>query len=96
MKLELLLDNTAQFTELIRITDYSKRQECIDTINKFFLLQDDEYPYYTEDEDSGQKYNYVYTTGDGRLCFVESLTEFSDGYHTEQEWNVAYSIPMNY
>lgn len=94
MKLELLLDETAMFTELIRITDYTTRQECIDAINRFFKTEED-YPYYTDEDDSEAKYNYVHTTGDGQLCFVESLTEFSDGYHTEQEWNVVHSIPMN-
>lgn len=94
MKLELLLDETVSFTELIRITDYTSRQECIDAINRFFKTEGD-YPYYTDEDDSGKKYNYVHTTGDGQLCFVESLTEFNDGYHTEQEWGVVNSIIMS-
>jgi hypothetical protein len=95
MKLEKLLDKKGLFTELVRITDYTSRQECIDAINEFFDLTNDEYPYYTDEEDSGKKYNYVYLTGDGQLCFVESLDEFSESHRTEQEWGVVHSIYMN-
>lgn len=97
MKLEKLLDKKGRFTELVRITDYTSIQECIDIINNFY--EEDEYPWYVDKDldtlGTEKTFTYVYLTGDGRLDFVENLNEFDEGYKSEQEWGVVHSIPMN-
>lgn len=93
MKLEILLTKTAKFTDLIRITDFDSIEHCLKLINSFFNT-DPDYPYYTEDEE-GKDYKYVYLAGDGQACFVEQLSDFDEGYRTEQDWDVSHSIIIN-
>jgi len=100
MKLELLLDNTAQFTELIRITNFTNIEECLQIINKHFLsphelaTAEPEDLFYTDDQD-GKEYKYCHIAGDGNVSFVVDLNEYSEGYTSEQKWNVVSSTFIN-
>ena len=96
MKLEKLLDNESQFTELVRITDFTTVSECVDAVNKYYGLENEDPmdKYHTEDTDEA-KYNYLYVSGDGFIYFVSDLNEFDEGYRSEQEWGVVSSEPMN-
>ena len=49
--------------------------------------------FYTDDE-NGKNYTYCQIAGDGQVHFVESLDEFSEGYNTENEWDVDYFTPV--
>lgn len=96
MKLELLLDNESQFTDLVRITDFTSVKECLDIVNKYFISPHqlaEAHPddlFYSEHPD-GKNYKYLYVAGDGEVSFVEDLNEFSEDYQSEQEWGVVSS-----
>jgi hypothetical protein len=81
------------FAELIRIENFTTIEEALDRINKWIEGKDDLSDYeeddlcYTTDKD-GRDYKYVHTAGDGQCSFVESLTEFSENYTTEEKWGI--------
>jgi DNA-binding transcriptional regulator WhiA len=92
LKLEILLDKKARFTELIRIENFTTTKHCLEIINKFFEMGSDD-SYYTKSKNN-KNYKYVYLSGDGEAYFVERLSEFSNGT-TEHDWEVKHSISMN-
>ena len=81
------------FAELIRIENFTTIEEALDRINKWIEGTDDLSKYeeddlfYTTDQD-GRDYKYVHTANDGQCSFVESLTEFSENYTTEEKWGI--------
>jgi hypothetical protein len=88
MKLEKLLNKEGKFTELIRITDFTSVDDCLEIFINHF--QD---PYWTKNNNE-KDYKYAYLSGDCEVYFVENLNEF---YYSEceEDWKVNSSIEMN-
>jgi hypothetical protein len=95
MKLFELKDKNNNSVELFKIEDFTTVKGVFDRLHKHFNITviDESDSLYT-DEAEGQ-FNYVYVAGDGFCRFVESLTEFSEGYQTEEAWQVHSSIEVN-
>lgn len=93
MKLEMLLDKKARFTELVRIKNFTNVKNCLKQINTFFEFEKSE-GYYSDNKEN-HNYKYVYLSGDGQAYFVEELNEFDEDFRTEQDWRVHHSFPMN-
>ena len=99
MKLEALLDKNGQYTELFRIIDFTSIEECLQRINEHFIspyelatAEPSDLFYADVEFCEGKNYKYCYVAGDGQVAFVEDLSEFSEGYNTEEEWKVTDSV----
>jgi hypothetical protein len=94
MKLFELKDKNNKSTELFKIEDFTSVNEVFDRLHKHFDMTviDESDSLYT-DETEGS-FNYVYVASDGNCRFVESLTEFSENYQTEEDWQVHSSVEV--
>lgn len=95
MKIFELKDKNNQTTELFKIENFTTVNEVIEKLNKHFNIEvkEDSDSLYTDDKEG--RFNYVYVAGDGFCSFVEELTEFSEGYQSEEEWKVNSSVEIN-
>lgn len=95
MKLFKLRDKNNKTTDLFRIEDFTTVEEVIDRLNKYFdiVVENECDSLYTDDKEGN--FNYVYVSNDGFLRFVESLTEFCEGFQSEEEWKVDNSVEVN-
>jgi hypothetical protein len=95
MKLFDLRDNRYNLTELFRIENFTTVEEVIEKLNMWFEIEieDECDSFYTSDV-NGKDYKYVYVANDGSCRFVESLTEFSKGFQSEENWRVKYSVEV--
>jgi hypothetical protein len=95
MTIKELKDKNNKSTELFKIEDFTSVKEVFDRLHKHFdmIVVDESDSFYT-DETEGS-FNYVYVASDGFCRFVESLTEFSEGYQTEEAWQVHNSVEVN-
>ena len=91
MKLFDLRDKNYNLTELFRIEEFSTVEEVITILNDWFKIESDSF--YTSDTNE-KNYNYVYVASDGQCHFVESLTEFSEGFQSEQDWKIESSVEI--
>ena len=80
------LDKDGNFTELVKLKNYSNPEKAIQDINKKLNLGEDD-GYYLDDYQP-QQLNYCQLSGDGCAYFSEDLSNFSDGYNTEEGWGV--------
>ncbi len=94
MKLFELKDKNNKSTELFKIEDFTTVTEGFDRLHKHFNMTviNESDSLYT-DETEGQ-FNYIYVAADGYCRFVESLTEFSENYQTEEDWQVHSSVEV--
>ena len=94
MKLFELKDKNNKSTELFKIEGFTSVNEVFDRLHKHFnmIVIDESDSLYT-DETEG-RFNYVYVASDGNCRFVESLTEFSENYQTEEDWQVYNSVEV--
>jgi len=95
MTIKELKDKNNNSTELFKIEDFTTVKEVFDRLHKHFdmAVNNESDSLYT-DKTEGQ-YNYVYVANDGFCRFVESLTEFSDDYQTEEAWQVHSLVEVN-
>ncbi len=93
MKLFDLRDNRYNLTELFRIENFTTVEEVIKKLNMWFEIEDGCDSFYTSDV-NGKDYKYVYVANDGNCRFVESLTEFSKEFQSEENWRVKYSVEV--
>jgi len=82
------------FTELIKIEDFTTIEDCLKIINDYFLEDDDDCLYETDDIEE-KDYKYAYISQDGSVTFVESLDEFSESRKTEEAWDVDFWTSLN-
>ena len=94
MKIKELKDKNNKSTELFKIEDFTTVKEVFDRLHKHFDMTviDESDSLYT-DETEGS-FNYIYVSSDGYCRFVESLTEFSENYQTEEDWQVYSSVEV--
>tara|TARA_R110000822_G_scaffold278686_1_gene400565 strand:- start:68 stop:355 length:288 start_codon:yes stop_codon:yes gene_type:complete len=95
MKIKELKDKNNNSTELFKIEGFTTVNKVFDRLHKHFdmtVINEDD-SFYT-DETEGN-FNYVYVSSDGYCHFVESLTEFSEDYQTEEAWQVHSSVEVN-
>jgi hypothetical protein len=94
MKLFELKDENNQSTELFRIENFITVKEVIDRLNNYFkieLIEECDSLYTGDDEGN---FNYVYVSSDGFCKFVESLTEFNEGFQSEENWKVNSKVEI--
>jgi hypothetical protein len=95
MKIFELKDVNNKTTDLFKIENFTNVKEVIDVLNKFYLLEDEGvYPLCDCEFRTNTQLNYVYVSSDGFCKFVESLTEFSEGFQSESDWKVNSSIEV--
>ena len=94
MTIKELKDKNNRSTELFKIEDFTTVKEVFDRLHKHFDMTviDESDSLYTDEAEGN--FNYVYVASDGFCRFVESLTEFSEGYQTEEGWQVHNSIEV--
>ena len=94
MTIKELKDKNNKSTELFKIEDFTTVKEVFDRLHKHFDMTviDESDSLYT-DETEGS-FNYIYVSSDGYCRFVESLTEFSENYQTEEDWQVYSSVEV--
>jgi hypothetical protein len=94
MKLFELKDKNNQTTELFKIENFNNVEDVIDKLNKYYnlVIEDESDSFYTEDKDGS--FNYVYVMSDGCCSFVETLTEFDEGFQNESDWKVNSSVEV--
>ena len=94
MELFELKDKNNNSVELFKIEDFTTVKEVFDRLHKHFNMTviDESDSLYT-DETEGS-FNYIYVASDGYCRFVESLTEFSEDYQTEEAWQVYSSVEV--
>ena len=94
MKLFELKDKNNKSTDLFKIEDFTTINEVFDRLHKHFNMTviDEEDSLYTDEKEG--LFNYVYVADDGFCRFVESLTEFSENYQTEEDWRVHSSVEV--
>lgn len=86
MRLFELRDEQNLTTFLFKIENFTNTTEVIERLNNKFKMSF-EVDYYIDDVDQ-DNYNYVYVGGDGLCSFVKCLTEFTEGFKTEENWGV--------
>jgi hypothetical protein len=94
MKLFELKDKNNNSTELFKIEGFTTVTEVFDRLHKHFnmtVINESDSLYTDETEGS---FNYIYVSSDGYCRFVESLTEFSENYQTEEAWQVYSSVEV--
>jgi|APFre7841882793_1041355.scaffolds.fasta_scaffold82794_2 hypothetical protein len=95
MKLFELKDKNNQTTDLFKIENFTNVTEVIDVLNKFYILEDEGvYPLCESEFRTKLKANYVYVMSDGCCSFVETLTEFDEGFQNESDWKVNSSVEV--
>jgi len=95
MKVFELKDKNNKTTDLFRIENFTNVKEVIDILNKFYKLEDEGvYPLCECEFRTNVQLNYVYVSSDGFCKFVESLTEFSEGFQSEEDWKVNNSVEI--
>jgi hypothetical protein len=95
MKVFELKDKNNKTTDLFRIENFTNVKEVIDILNKFYLLEDENvYPLCECEFRTNVQLNYVYVSSDGFCKFVESLTEFNEGFQSEEDWKVNNSVEI--
>ena len=95
MKVFELKDKNNKTTDLFKIENFTNVKEVIDILNKFYLLEDEGvYPLCECEFGTKLKANYVYVSSDGFCRFVENLTEFSEGFQSEEEWKANSSVEI--
>ena len=94
MTIKELKDKNNNSTELFKIEGFTTVTEVFDRLHKHFNMTviNESDSLYT-DETEGQ-FNYIYVAADGYCRFVESLTEFSEDYQTEEAWQVYSSVEV--
>ena len=94
MTIKELKDKNNNSTELFKIEGFTTVTEVFDRLHKHFDMTviDESDSLYT-DETEG-RFNYIYVASDGYCRFVESLTEFSEDYQTEEAWQVYSSVEV--
>ena len=94
MTIKELKDKNNNSTELFKIEGFTTINEVFDRLHKHFdmTVNNESDSLYT-DETEG-RFNYVYVSSDGYCRFVESLTEFSEDYQTEEAWQVYSSVEV--
>ena len=94
MKLFELKDKNNKSTELFKIEDFTTVNEVFDRLHKHFNMTviNESDSFYTNKTEGS--FNYVYVASDGYCRFVESLTEFSEDYQTEEAWQVHSSVEV--
>jgi hypothetical protein len=88
MKVFELKDKNNKSTNLFKIENYTSKEEVMNKLNSIFSLNSD-----CTNKNEGL-FNYVYVADDGFCRFVESLTEFSEDYQTEEAWQVCSSVEV--
>ena len=95
MKVFELKDVNNKTTDLFRIENFTNVKEVIDVLNKFYLLEDEGvYPLCECEFRTNVQLNYVYVSSDGFCRFVESLTEFNEGFQSEEDWKVNSKVEI--
>jgi len=75
-----------EFMELVKLNGFKNSQEALDEINKLYPHDD---PYYIDGDIFSSDYPlYAYLIDDGRVKFVDDLSEFGDNYNTEESWGI--------
>jgi len=94
MKVFELKDKNNKSTDLFKIEDFTSVKEVFDLLHKHFDMTviDESDSLYTDEKEGS--FNYVYVASDGFCRFVESLTEFSEDYQTEEAWKVYSSVEI--
>lgn len=94
MTIKELKDKNNNSTELFKIEGFTTVTEVFDRLHKHFNMTviNESDSLYT-DETEG-RFNYIYVSSDGYCRFVESLTEFSEDYQTEEAWQVYNSVEV--
>jgi hypothetical protein len=95
MKLFEFKDKNNLTTELFKIEKFTSIQDVIDKLHEYYnmTITQESDSFYTSDID-GKDYNYVYVSSDGQLHFVENLTEFNEGFQSEEDWKVNSSVEI--
>jgi hypothetical protein len=88
MKVFELKDKNNKSTNLFKIENYTSKEEVMNKLNSIFSLNSA-----CTNKNEGL-FNYVYVADDGFCRFVESLTEFSEDYQTEEAWQVHSSVEI--
>jgi hypothetical protein len=95
MKVFELKDKNNKTTDLFKIENFTNVKEVINILDKFYLLEDEGvYPLCECEFRTKLKANYVYVSSDGFCKFVESLTEFNEGFQSEEDWKVNNSVEI--
>lgn len=95
MKVFELKDKNNKTTDLFKIENFTDVKEVIDVLNKFYLLEDEGvYPLCECEFRTNVQLNYVYVSSDGFCKFVENLTEFNEGFQSEEDWKVNNSVEI--
>ena len=94
MVIRELKDKNNKSTELFEIEGFTTVEEVFDRLHKHFNMEviDESDSFYSSDTEG--QFNYVYIASDGNCRFVEFLTEFSEGYQSEEDWKVYSSIEV--
>ena len=82
------LKNDGSWTELIKVKGYSDPKKALEKINELFNLYGDDAFYFWMQIPKLNNTAYAYIAGDGGVKFVNSLSDFSPGFQTEEEWGV--------
>lgn len=86
MRLFELKDKNNKTTSLFKIENFTNTTEVIERLNNHFNTNFEiDYHIDVVDKDN---YNYVYIGSDGLCSFVVYLTEFTEGFKTEENWGV--------
>jgi hypothetical protein len=95
MKLFELKDKNNQTTDLFKIENFTNVKDVVNVLDKFYLLEDEGvYPLCESEFRTKLKANYVYVSSDGCCSFVETLTEFDEGFQNESDWKVNSSVEV--
>ena len=94
MKLFELKDKNNKSTDLFKIENFTTKEEVIDILNRYYETTNYSILPLVESCFEKDNYNYVYVQSDGDCRFVESLTEFSEGFQSEEEWKVDNSVEI--
>lgn len=79
------------FAGLVKLNGFKTSQEALNKINAIFPNKN---PYEFESEIYGFKSDvdnpsYAYlSSGDGTAAFVKDLSEFNEGFQTEEDWGI--------
>jgi hypothetical protein len=76
-------NSSGKFTELAKLRGFKTPQEALDKINQA-LPNEEPYELSSGENDP----SYAYLSDDGQVTFVKDLSEFSEGYDTEDSWGV--------
>jgi DNA-binding transcriptional regulator WhiA len=94
MKLFELKDKNNKTTELFKIENFTTTKDVINKLHNYYnmIVEDECDSFYTNDVE--KNFNYVYVSSDGFCKFVESLTEFSEGFQSKEDWKVNSSVEI--